>query len=61
MKNIAPQSFNGSKGENNLQNGMCPLGLPSRIMAFWVSPHNYSISQEMTLELSYLEKGLSSL
>lgn len=37
------------------------LDSQAEFMAFWVFPHNYSISQEMTLELSYLEKGLSSL
>lgn len=60
MENIAPQSFNGPQGEKNLQNHMCPHEFPNRIMTFWVSPHKSSISQIMTLELSYLGKGFNS-
>lgn len=37
VENIAPQSFNGRKGEQNLSNSSCH-GLSSTIVAFWVSP-----------------------
>lgn len=59
MENIDPQSFHGPKGEKNLQNAMHPHGLPNSIRAFWVCSHKYSISWLMTLELSYLGKGLT--
>lgn len=65
MENIAPQSLDGPKGESNS---------PEWYVSSWTSkqnygflglppcpPLNYSISPEMTLELIYVEKGLSSL
>lgn len=56
-----PWSCNGPKGEKNLQDAMCPQGLPNRIRTFWVSPHKNSTSRVMTLELNYLGKGFCSV
>ena len=61
VENIAPQSFNGSKGENILQNGLSPLGLPSGLWLSGSLPTFIPFLGKMTLEITYLEKGLSSL